>query len=281
MFGIDVSQYQSRIDWNKVKNKIDFAILRLGWIGNKNNHTLDTEFERNYSECKRLKIPIGAYIYNYCNSEETIKEGANWTLQRLKDKTLNLPIYLDMEDSSIIKLGKNKLTNMCIAFNTVIENARLRAGVYANKNWFDNYLNKDEIKKRYTTWIANYSLSEEEQYKGIYDMWQNSNSAKIDGINGNVDTNYLYKDLIIEFENKEPEVENEKKGDEQVRVYTNGSTKEDVFSDTDCTNKIGSLDPRETCDCLGIFNNLAIVRYKVTGTNNYKIGFCKWIEGVK
>ena len=44
--GIDVSHFQGNIDWNKVKGNIDFAILRLGWIGNNNNHTLDTKFEK-------------------------------------------------------------------------------------------------------------------------------------------------------------------------------------------------------------------------------------------
>ena len=69
--------------------------------------------------------------------------------------------------------------------------------------------------------------------------------------------------------------------DEPVRKYVNGSTSENVYADTECTIKIGSLNPRETCDCFGIFNNRAMVRYVVTGTNNYKIGFCKWLGGVK
>lgn len=70
-------------------------------------------------------------------------------------------------------------------------------------------------------------------------------------------------------------------GDEQMKTYQNGSTREDVFSDTNLTNKIGYLNPRESCDCFGIFNNRAIVRYKVDNSNNYKIGFCKWLGGVK
>ena len=66
-----------------------------------------------------------------------------------------------------------------------------------------------------------------------------------------------------------------------MRVYQNGSTVENVYSDTNLTNKIGSLNKYETCDCFGIFNNRAMVRYKVNGSNNYKIGFCKWLGGVK
>lgn len=81
-------------------------------------------------------------------------------------------------------------------------------------------------------------------------------------------------------------VENENKNiesgsDEPVRKYKNGSTSENVYTDTACTKKIGSLNPREECDCFGIFNNRAMVRYQVNGSSNYKIGFCKWLGGVK
>ena len=69
--------------------------------------------------------------------------------------------------------------------------------------------------------------------------------------------------------------------DEEVKTYQNGSTSEIVYADTNCTKRIGSLDPRERCDCFGIFNNRAMVRYQVNGTNNFKIGFCKWLGGVK
>lgn len=69
--------------------------------------------------------------------------------------------------------------------------------------------------------------------------------------------------------------------DVNMKTYKNGSTSEVVYADSNCTVKIGSLNPRETCDCFGVFNNRAIVRYQVGSTGNYKIGFCKWIGGVK
>lgn len=69
-------------------------------------------------------------------------------------------------------------------------------------------------------------------------------------------------------------------GDEEMKTYQNGSTEEIVYADTNCTVKIGCLNPREKCDCYGIFNDRAVVRYKVDGTENYKIGFCKWTGGV-
>lgn len=199
MKGIDVSQYQADINWEAVKLQIGFAILRLGWIGNKNNHTLDTKFEKNYAECKRLGIPVGVYVYNYCKNENTAEAGAKWTLEHLEGKTLDLPVYIDMEDNSIVSLGKNKLTEIVFKFNKVIENAGFWAGVYANRNWFENYLNKDTIKKRFTTWIAHYGVSEN-KYKGEYDIMQYTSSGSVNGINGNVDMNNMYRDLISDIE---------------------------------------------------------------------------------
>lgn len=194
-FGIDVSEHQGNINWDETKKHIDFAILRLGWIGNHNNHTLDSKFERNYSECKRLGIPVGVYIYCYSSSEDTAKSGANWSIEKLQGKQLDLPVYIDMEDNSIVGLGMNNLTNICIAFNEIIEKNGYRAGVYANRNWFDNYLDKNVLKSKYSCWIAHYT-SGDNKYEGEYDIWQNSSSGLINGVNGNTDTNFMYKDLI-------------------------------------------------------------------------------------
>lgn len=214
-FGVDVSEYQGTIDWESVKGQVNFAVVRLGYIGNKNNK-LDKTFERNYSECKRLGIPVGVYVYNYASSEAAAKKGAAWVLEKLKGKTLDLPVYLDMEDGSIANQSKETLTNICIAFNTEIEKAGFWAGVYANANWYNKYLNKDVIKEKYTTWIAHYT-SGTDKYKNEYDMWQKSSSGRIKGIKGNVDTNYMYRDLVehinISRKNVDKKVDNVEKFD--------------------------------------------------------------------
>jgi len=66
-----------------------------------------------------------------------------------------------------------------------------------------------------------------------------------------------------------------------TNAYQNGSTREDIYADTKCSIKIGSLDPREKCDCLGEFNERPVVIYRVNGTNNYKTGFAVWKGGIK
>ena len=79
----------------------------------------------------------------------------------------------------------------------------------------------------------------------------------------------------------QPEPSKPEGSDEPVRVYQNGSTPEPVYADTSLSIQIGTLNPRASCDCFGIFNNRAMIRYKVNGKDNYKIGFCKWTGGVR
>ena len=78
-----------------------------------------------------------------------------------------------------------------------------------------------------------------------------------------------------------PVPEPEEGSDEPVRKYCNGSTPETVYSDTNCSIQLGTLNRHETCDGFGEFNGRAMVRYQVGNSGNYKIGFCKWLGGIR
>ena len=63
---LDASRYQGKIDWEAVKRsgKIDGAILKTVSTNKSFGGVyIDPQFERNYSECARLGIPVGAYYY--------------------------------------------------------------------------------------------------------------------------------------------------------------------------------------------------------------------------
>ena len=68
---------------------------------------------------------------------------------------------------------------------------------------------------------------------------------------------------------------------EMAKTYKNGSTVENVYADTTFTQKTGSLDKYETCDCLAVVDGAYLVKYKVNGKNAYKTGFCKYDGGIK
>ena len=217
--GIDVSGYQGNIDWKKVKNDgVKFAIIKLGTIYDEDENSEESTFERNYNECIKNNIPVGVYVYNYCNSIEALKKGANWVLEVLNKRALNLPVYLDMEDKTIVSEGKAALTNQCNEFAKILTNAGYEVGVYANLNWFENYLEAKEFNSNISVWVAQYY--KECEYEGKYDIWQYSSSGKVDGISGNVDMNYLYNENIIKnTDNNGPE---DKTIDELVQEVIDG-----------------------------------------------------------
>lgn len=73
----------------------------------------------------------------------------------------------------------------------------------------------------------------------------------------------------------------EKEGFEVAKTYRNGSTPETVYADTGKKKKIGSLNPWESCDCLGMADDMYIVRYKVDGTSTYKVGVVEYHGGCR
>ena len=191
-FGVDISEHNGTVDWAKVAKKVDFAILRIGWVGNTQNK-MDVNFIKNYNAAKKAGVKLGAYVYMYSKTAYAAKAGAEWILKQIKGLSFDLPLYCDMEDPTISKLSKAELTNITIAFNEAIKKGGYVPGVYANLNWFTNKLDK-VLRTKYHTWIAHYT-SGTDKYKGSYGMWQNSSKGKVDGVKGKVDTNYLYESI--------------------------------------------------------------------------------------
>ena len=136
--GIDVSTYQGVIDWTKAKNKIDFAVLRVGY-GSDIKSQDDARFERNATECERLNIPFAVYLYSYATTEAMIDSEVTHTL-RVIGKHKPFCVYIDMEDNSTVGLGKSRLTAFAKRFCEAVKSKGFKAGVYANQNWFQNYL---------------------------------------------------------------------------------------------------------------------------------------------
>ena len=67
-WGIDVSRHQGTIDWKAVKNAgVEFAVIRCGY-GDDETDQDDSQWERNVSQCEKLGIPYGVYLYSYATS---------------------------------------------------------------------------------------------------------------------------------------------------------------------------------------------------------------------
>lgn len=181
---IDISEHNGTIDFNKVKQDgIEGIILRVGWIGNKQNHTIDKKFDVYYKACSTLKIPIGVYVYSYCTSLETLKQGTNWVLEKLNYYTSNykkaeLPIFLDLEDNTIQGLGKTNLTNQALEFCKMIESKGYKAGVYASKSWFTNLIDVNKLIT-YKIWLAEWNGKQNHTANFNVDLWQYTSNGRV------------------------------------------------------------------------------------------------------
>ena len=221
--GIDVSHYQKKIDWAKAKKVVEFSILKIG-EGRYSNQK-DEYFERNYTECKRLNIPCGVYSYAYALSVAEAKEEAKRVIEWLDNRSLDLPVYYDMENAKLEKLGKTQLTEIAIAFCREIEKAGYWAGIYANLNWFTNCLDTERLKKMFTLWIAHVDNTyNQNKYDGLYDMFQYSWKGQVDGIIASVDMNVMYRDLVTDVRNSKNATNNivRKSEDEIVQEIMKG-----------------------------------------------------------
>ena len=194
--GIDVSNANGCVDWDKLKGNIAFAILRCGKGSNIASQD-DKQWTRNVAECNRLGIPWGTYLYSYAMSTVEAESEAAHALRLLKGLNPTYPVYIDMEDADGYKakrggISKQLATDICRIFCERVSAAGYTAGVYANKDWATNRLDMAQLSK-YTFWLAQYNSTA--TYTGKYDMWQYSSSGSLPGITGKVDLNYCYKDF--------------------------------------------------------------------------------------
>lgn len=179
MKGIDISEHNGNIDFLKVKQSgIDFVIIRIGWIGNKENHTVDKKFEEYYTQAKYAGLKIGFYVYSYCNSVISIVSGVKWVLNQIKNKTFDMPIFLDLEDSTISKLTKYNLTNQAYQFCYLIEREGKKAGIYANLDWFKNKIDVNSLI-RYKIWLAEWNGKENHTATFKVDLWQYTSNGQV------------------------------------------------------------------------------------------------------
>lgn len=195
--GIDVSKWQGEIDFEKVKNAgASFVMIRVGsQSGTGGDYVLDPTFKQNIENALKNDLKVGVYFYSYADSEKEAKKQANWVIKQIKDYDISLPIVFDFEsfdafnEMELSIFGLNQIAN---TFIETVDDAGYNGVLYGSKN----YLNA--IWKYHTApvWLAHYT--DQTDYDGEYFMWQMCDDGKIDGIDGYVDIDILYKNSSSE-----------------------------------------------------------------------------------
>ena len=193
-WGMDISAYQGKIDFEKVKNAgIKYAVIR----STVKDQSPDEYFERNLSECKRVGIETSIYKYSRALTIEQAKAEAQGVIKLLKNR--NMLVWYDLEDKTQTPLGKMGIQFIATTFMTELYNYGIPCGIYCNVNWYNNLMS-DYLKKNIAFWIARYKKEDigafDESHKptGVKNLygWQYTSKGSIPGITGNVDLDVIF-----------------------------------------------------------------------------------------
>lgn len=286
--GIDVSEHNGVLDWTKIKAAgIDFAIIRTGY-GKKYT---DSQFKSNMVGAISQGIPVGIYHFSYALNASGAKTEAEYVVSLLapyKDK-ITLPVFFDFEYDTIsyaarqgVTLGRQAFNDHSVAFCEAVRRAGYTPGVYFNLDYKNRFVDDSRLGG-YVQWYAQYNTAAD--WKG-YDIWQYSSSYKIAGHSCKFDINTADASLLgaaapdpVPAPTPLPDPKPEE-GFEMAKTWKNGSTREPVYADTAKKIKVGSLNPYESCECLGRAGSMYVVKYAVDGTSGHKVGLVVYSGGL-
>ena len=192
-FGLDVSKWQGRINYEKVSSAgVDFVMIKVGGTnGIDGDYYVDPKFKENIEGFLEQKIPVGVYFYSYANSIEKAKADALWVMEQIKDYDVTLPIAFDWENwSSFNKFGISfkTLSDCADTFIKTLEKHGYKGVLYSSKNYLEKIWNTNG----HDVWLAHYT--DKTDYSGEYIMWQMTSGGVIPGITENtVDVDILYR----------------------------------------------------------------------------------------
>ena len=183
--GIDVSHYQSRIDWDSIAaQEIQFAFVKAS----EGEGMVDSLFDRNWTSLKRVGIKRGAYHF-FRPTLSVYKQARNF-IQNVSLLPGDLPPVLDIE---VLDGASQKITLIRLQtwLNLVEEHFGIRPIIYTNLNFYQEHLAGHF--KDYPVWIARYNSRQPRlKDKENWDFWQYGNRGRIKGIQGDVDFNVFH-----------------------------------------------------------------------------------------
>lgn len=194
--GIDVSYYQGKIDWHKVKAmnddgvKISFAFIKAteGLLN------VDPYFQRNWREAPKVGIRVGAY--HFFRPKKSGRWQANFFLQTISVEKGDLPPVVDVE--SLDGVTPEKMRAELNAFVIQVEERiKIKPIIYSGLKFYQTHL--AAYYKDYPFWIAHYHQPILKLDSKEWKFWQHSDKGRINGINHNVDFNVFNGDSL-EFE---------------------------------------------------------------------------------
>lgn len=196
--GIDVSKYQSSINWKKVAGDgVEYAFIRLGIRGSSEGKlVLDDTYIDNVEGALENKVNVGVYFFTQALNKKEAVEEAEFVLENIKDYNITYPIVLDVEEivtknPRTKDMTKQEWTDVCIAFCDTIKEAGYTPMIYGNLKTFMLMVDLEQLED-YEKWFAYYSTPLYFPYE--FSVWQYTSTGSVNGIKGDVDINISMKE---------------------------------------------------------------------------------------
>lgn len=193
-FGIDVSTWQRKIDWRKVKQSgISFAMIRAGFRKlDAGTIVMDNRFLDNIKGAIANNINVGVYFFSVATNGAEALEEAEWLVNVIKDYDITYPVAIDIEvfnQNRMQGVSYDTMTDNALIFCEYVRKMGYTPMIYSYANAFTKYFNTAKFKNE-RIWLAQYN--DTVTYKGKYHMWQNTSDGSVPGIEGRVDMNVAY-----------------------------------------------------------------------------------------
>ena len=184
--GIDISHYQERVNWEKLRNAsmgdapVSFVFIKA----TEGEKLFDDNFNRNFANAKRNDIIRGAYHFFVPGVDP--RKQADFYLKIAQLEPGDLPPVLDIEKKG--DLTPQQLRRDVKLWLDIVEKEYgVKPILYTGYRFKMDYLNTPEFDA-YPYWIAHYYV-EKLAYKGKWTFWQHTDCGKVSGIKGFVDCN--------------------------------------------------------------------------------------------
>ena len=196
--GIDISSYQGKIDWLKVKDEgIDFVLIRAGW-GSENT---DPRFKKNIEDALNVNLNVGVYWYLYGKTENDMIANAEKcdSIIAPYKQAIRMNVWADWQyDSDTYakskRLAKQDRTDLVKKFCDVLTERGYNVGIFADELYIDK---KFGDISNYPLWYSHCATSVGKRKPLI---WQKSFSGKINGIVPKVNINEYLGEKVEVYE---------------------------------------------------------------------------------
>lgn len=191
--GIDISEFQGEIDFEKVRRSgIEAVYIRVGA-----GEYTDEYFAENYERAKAAGLKIGFYHYVTARSVEEGRRQARFFASLAAGREPDMRLAMDFEYFGSLSVSQiNAISEAYLDELTAL--TRREAVIYSDLSNARNIFSR-ALAEKYPLWAAQYG-ADEPSANGKWREWvgfQYTDEGRVGGIYGNVDRNIFTEGIFL------------------------------------------------------------------------------------